>query len=387
VADPVWQMRSIEGQSTLTSQNSLIAHFGLGSAAIIDTLMVLWPAGHDTILTNVAVNQVVSLTEEIPPAYLQSNFVSDTTFGRGELIVNFTDLSIYDAAYLPISWSWDFDGDGTADSHEQNPVHTFKHSEGDVYDVSLVISNGTDADTLTRTDYIRLYPWEGNLAPWGRATSSSVADVILYPQKTIDGNNQSFWSSALSDSEWLKIELDSVYTIGKIVIQWNMLLSKSFTVHTSMDDAQWDTVYCVNPGFNALDTIRFTGKEVKYVKMEGFDNKVFSIKEFEIYHSDGKEYSLDLCSALGIEELSKKEKGLKVYPNPATDKLFLEFSLEQRETTTIKLMDSSGKVVYSAVFNPGMQMVNIDLSSLSKGMYFIHIRGDKNTFVEKFVKY
>ena len=101
-----------------------------------------------------------------------------------------------------------------------------------------------DADTLTRTDYIVIYPWEGNLAPWGIATSSSVSDVIFYPQKTIDGNSHSYWSSALSDSEWLKIELDSVYTLGKIIIQWNMLTTKSFTVQTSMDDIQWDTVYC-----------------------------------------------------------------------------------------------------------------------------------------------
>jgi len=385
--DPVWQMRCIEGQSTLMGQNSLIAHFGLGSAAIIDTLMVLWPAGHDTILTNVAVNQTLTLTEKIPTAYLHSNFTSDSTFARGELTVNFTNLSVYDEAYLPISWAWDFNGDGTVDSHDQNPVHTFRHSEGEIYDVSLAISNSVDADTLTRTDYIRIYPWDGNLAPWGKATSSSVSDVVLYPQKTIDGDSRSYWTSVLSDSEWLKIEMDSVYTIGKIVIQWNMFTVKSFTVQTSMDDSQWDTVYCTNQGFNTQDTIWFTGKEAKYVKMVSFDNKEYSIKEFEIYHSDGKEYPLELCFGLGIEKPSMEEEGLKIYPNPATDELILEFSVEQREALTIKLMDSSGKAIYSEHFNPGMQFVNIDLSGLREGLYFIQISTDKNTLVKKFVKY
>lgn len=386
-ADPVWQMRRIEGQSTLMGQNSLIAHFGLGSAAIIDTLMVLWPAGHDTILTNVAVNQLLTLTENMPPAYLHSNFTSDSTFARGELTVNFTNLSIYDAAHSPITWSWDFNGDGTVDSHDQNPVHTFKHSEGDIYDVSLAISNGVDADTLTRTDYIRIYPWEGNLAPWGIATSSSVKDVVLYPQKVIDGHNHSYWSSAISDSEWLKIELDSVYTIGRIVLQWNMITPRSFTVQTSLNDTQWDTIYCVNPGSNYKDTIWFTGKEAKYVKMQGFDNMEYTIKEFEIYHSDGKEYPLVLCSSIGSDVHSMKDGSLKIYPNPATDELILEFSVEQRETLTIKLMDSSGKAVYSEHFNPGMQFVNIDLSRLRVGLYFMQISTDKNTLVKKFVKY
>jgi len=336
----------------------------------------------------VSVNQTVTLTEEVPTAYLQSNFTSDSTFARGELTVNFTNLSVYDAATQPISWSWDFDGDGAVDSHDQNPIHTFKHSEGDEYDVSLVISNGVDADTLTRTDYIRIYPWEGNLAPWGIATSSSVSDVVFYPQKTIDGDSLSYWSSTLPGFEWLKIEMDSVYTIGKIVIQWNMITDKSFTVQTSMDDVQWDTVFCINPGSNSHDTIWFTGKEAKYVKMESLDLREYSIKEFEIYHSDGKEYDPRLCIPdVGIEEKSIKNKGLKIYPNPASDELILEFSVEQRETLTIKLMDSSGKVVYSTLINPGMQIVNIDLSRLSEGFYFIQISDDKNTHTEKFVKY
>jgi hypothetical protein len=68
-----------------------------------------------------------------------------------------------------------------------------------------------------------------------------------------------------------------------------------------------------------------------------------------------------------------KVKGLKVYPNPAIDELILEFHLEQRVSNNIKIVDISGKVVYSTLINPGMQIVNIDLSGLGKGVYFIHI--------------
>jgi hypothetical protein len=180
--------------------------------------------------------------------------------------------------------------------------------------------------------------------------------------------------------------MDSVYTIGKIVIQWNMILPRSFRVQTSMDDTQWDTIYCIKQGSNFKDTVWFTGKEAKYVKMQGYDNMEYSIKEIEIYFSDGKEYEPVLCS-VGIEEHSMKVKGLKVYPNPAIDELILEFHLEQRVSNNIKIVDISGKVVYSTLINPGMQIVNIDLSGLGKGVYFIHISGEKNKRVEKFVKY
>ena len=76
-----------------------------------------------------------------------------------------------------------------------------------------------------------------------------------------------------------------------------------------------------------------------------------------------------------------------IYPNPAIDELILEFDLEQRAATTIKLVDISGKVVYSAFINPGIQIVNIDLSMLSEGVYFIHISGEKNILVKKIIKY
>ena len=43
------------------------------------------------------------------------------TVGNAPLGVDFTDLS----GFLPDSWSWDFDDDGTVDSIEQHPVHTY----------------------------------------------------------------------------------------------------------------------------------------------------------------------------------------------------------------------------------------------------------------------
>ncbi|MBK9731688.1 MAG: VCBS repeat-containing protein [Chitinophagaceae bacterium] len=59
----VWQMREITAQSGYCSQNSLTAHFGLGDATIIDSVKVHFPAGNDTILINVPVNQQIKVTE------------------------------------------------------------------------------------------------------------------------------------------------------------------------------------------------------------------------------------------------------------------------------------------------------------------------------------
>ena len=59
---PVWQMQEIDGQSGYCGQN-LILHFGLGNAAVIDSMKVEWQSGTDQYFTNVPLNQSVTITE------------------------------------------------------------------------------------------------------------------------------------------------------------------------------------------------------------------------------------------------------------------------------------------------------------------------------------
>jgi hypothetical protein len=53
---PRWQMREIQA-ATAFGQSGLWAHFGLGDATLIDSLVVAWPSGLVSTLTEVAVDQ------------------------------------------------------------------------------------------------------------------------------------------------------------------------------------------------------------------------------------------------------------------------------------------------------------------------------------------
>jgi enediyne biosynthesis protein E4 len=59
----VWQLREISGGSGFCSQNDLRAHFGLGDAARVDLLRIEWPSGIVQTLSNVAPNQILTITE------------------------------------------------------------------------------------------------------------------------------------------------------------------------------------------------------------------------------------------------------------------------------------------------------------------------------------
>ncbi len=62
-ADGGVQVRQVGAQSSYLSQNSLVAHFGLGEAATVDTLEVRWPSGLRQILTGVPTNRTLHLVE------------------------------------------------------------------------------------------------------------------------------------------------------------------------------------------------------------------------------------------------------------------------------------------------------------------------------------
>lgn len=81
---------------------------------------------------------------EVPVA----SFSANPTVGTAALSVNFTDKSTGEIA----SWAWDFDGDGTTDSTEQNPQHTYENVGK--YTVALMVNGPRGSDTETKIDYI-----------------------------------------------------------------------------------------------------------------------------------------------------------------------------------------------------------------------------------------
>jgi PKD repeat protein len=82
------------------------------------------------------------------PKLPTADFKADVTNGTVPLTVNFTDQS----TGSPTSWLWDFDNDGTVDSTEQNPTHTYTAAGN--YTVNLTVSNAGGNDSEVKTDYI-----------------------------------------------------------------------------------------------------------------------------------------------------------------------------------------------------------------------------------------
>ena len=69
---------------------------------------------------------------------------------------------------------------------------------------------------------------------------------------------------------------------------------------------------------------------------------------------------------VGIEK-TRTISNLKIYPNPSSDKFFIE--LENPTPTSIRLFDINGKEIYSTTIN---QVIStIDISSFKPGLYLL----------------
>ena len=80
-----------------------------------------------------------------------ADFFADQTLLPIEGSVNFTDES----AFLPETWSWTFEGGTPSSSTEQNPQNIVYNNAG-TYDVTLIVTNNSGTNTMTKTDYIEV---------------------------------------------------------------------------------------------------------------------------------------------------------------------------------------------------------------------------------------
>lgn len=96
---------------------------------------------------------------------------------------------------------------------------------------------------------------------------------------------------------------------------------------------------------------------------QGFQQSVYTISDFDSTIITFPKNNQDL---IYIPQFS-----VKVYPNPASDYINILINSEEISNTKIELVDFSGKVILKENLNE--LNLQIDLSSVPPGMYFLRI--------------
>ena len=77
----------------------------------------------------------------------------------------------------------------------------------------------------------------------------------------------------------------------------------------------------------------------------------------------------------------------KVFPNPASNKVFIQFNTEIYQNYVIQLMDLNGRIINGYTVNKTVNSIvlNMEENKISKGIYFIKISGEDINFTHKLI--
>ena len=167
---------------------------------------------------------------------------------------------------------------GTKASYDLESGEFTSNSEG-TYSVWI---DGVKAATVTVAPFSSV-----NLALRKTATASN---SVQKAANAVDGDNATRWETEHADPQWIKVDLDGVYNINKVVLNWENASARDFTIETSIDGDYWNPVYTLTGNAQAaLNTITLPEIPAGFVRLvcnaRQNDGWGYSLYELEVYGS------------------------------------------------------------------------------------------------------
>ncbi|MTE27774.1 T9SS type A sorting domain-containing protein [Winogradskyella ouciana] len=274
-----------------------------------------------------------------------ADFIADETEScLDNFTVNFTDSSVG-----ATSWSWDVDGDNIIDYTTQNVTHTYTNF-GD-YDVALTVSNGTNILNKVKPQYIEV-----------GAPSISTSTITM--NLTLDD-----WPAETS-WQFLDSSDNVLYSGGPYEEGVDDFTTKSevFSINTNecysfiISDSYGDGICCFsgNGFYELLDennVVLATGGDFSFGKADNFFNGTLSVDEFST-------------------------ESISIFPNPSSSSIAIK-------TNTLpdaySIYNTLGQVIKQS-FIASERDLNINVESLTNGMYFIKLKKDNSSQTLSFIK-
>ena len=385
------------------------------------SLVISNPTGSDTIVKETYITVGGAIKPNV-------NFTSTYPGICPDNIVEFTDQS----TNCPTAWLWTFTPDDVSfvngtDETSENPEVLFTNIGR--YDVSLTVSNLAGDSTLTKKSYVTVggknlpysEDFEGGSTEYlgwsinnpdhektwetdsviGKDNSKNVAAFINYHDYFYVGPRDQLISPAISFEgfETVYLTFDYAYTQRDNHID-------SLIVKISDDCGEtWTRVYNNGPDMTEKFVTRepmndyFTpelvtdwsgsgsyGENNPIIDLTNWANKPMIKIMFESYAGFGNNLYIDnieISNAVGIFSANNNTNStFSIYPNPANKKVNIAL-FKQNEEMEVTITDLNGKALIRKMIYSGIN--NIDISNLSKGLYFIQVRDNKTSNTEKLI--
>jgi len=105
------------------------------------------------------------------------------------------------------------------------------------------------------------------------ATASSTGETWGTPDKAVDGDNTTRWTSTYADDQWLQVDLGSATDFDTVQIAWENAYALDVSVQTSDDGTAWTDVKKVDNaaalGNSFVQTETFAEHTGRYLRVQG----------------------------------------------------------------------------------------------------------------------
>ncbi|HPG39936.1 MAG TPA: FG-GAP-like repeat-containing protein [bacterium] len=343
----VWQMREVTDSNGFRQRSfGYHVHLGLGDAAIVDSLIILWPSGQQTIMTNVPADQFLSVTEEMPEGFIRVGFDAEQSTGLSQLTVRFHDRTQTHPGSPVITRAWDFNGDGVNDATDADPEFTFESAVAVDFPVKLAVSNGAAAPFVTIPNFIRLNGYKSiielntDMVNLGTLNTATEAFFLIY-------NNGDM-------NDTIQISIPSRFA-GQITLN-----PDNFAL--AFQDSQQVAIH-IDPNLMTANKDYSVSMKIQSLHNLGVNSRTktirFSTGDLTLVDADRKQ---PLRFAL-----------LQNYPNPFNPETVINYSLANREWVNLSVYDLTGRQVLQLVNREqqeGVYSVVFDGKSLPSSVYY-----------------
>ena len=335
-------------------------------------------------------------------------------------------LQFTDNSYNNITgWSWTFQGGNPSVSTNQNPA--VYYSQSGTYDITLQVTDqygNTVSETFT--DYINVIGVPGTSVPYTEdfenISSLPNADWHIDNPGNSGPGFQISSQASVSGSKSLKLDnsagnnlekdelISTTYNLQQLTSAnisfkyafaqkspsntdfLQILVSNdcgdSWSVRKHISASQLptrsNTISNYTPGNNDWKTVTISNIVSTYLT----NNFRFKIA---FTNGGGNDLYIDDINISGVLGLDENETifDFYVFPNPANNKANIKFNLASRqENISINMHNVVGKkvqTIYEGILHTGSQNIPIDISQLSKGIYFINITTPQRKLVQKLI--
>ncbi|MCL2487402.1 MAG: discoidin domain-containing protein, partial [Oscillospiraceae bacterium] len=94
-----------------------------------------------------------------------------------------------------------------------------------------------------------------DMAPGKTASASTQELDDTRAERAIDGNPATRWASGTYATAWIQVDLHRPVAIDRVRLVWESAYAKSYSIMTSIDGQNWETVYTTTDGKGATETI------------------------------------------------------------------------------------------------------------------------------------